>query len=243
MAVAKDQSAFDSEISSPRTDFTATLASAVAAGDLAFWLGVFDINNEARTLAAPAGFTEIFNANFGDSSGFFFRGILAYKVCTGAEGTAFVGTSSVATFGLGGIVTYKGAHATAPINASDDQQQDNLSAPASPTVTTTADGCHILSVLLGSSGMDSTGTPPSGMASEFAQDAGGDSLNIAGKDQASAGATGAQTWAKDTNACRAIAVAIAPAAGGGGRIMSSMAGPGGLAGPGGIAGPGGGLAG
>lgn len=162
------------------------------------------------TVAVPAGWTAITS---GLSIGSGARVFAYYRVVDSADPSTYTWTLSTAMKWGGGITAYTGVNTTTPLDSSVATATNTTYSATSITVgsvTTASNGA----MLIGGLGFDSSNpaaTPPSGWT-EVWETSGGQVAEQANRVQATAGATGTDTWTFSTaKAVAAWRTALKPA--------------------------------
>ncbi len=214
MAVAVQSSTTAAQTSNSLT-LTLTRPSGLVDGDLL--VACVAHKNGAGALNTPTGWTA---AGSIEIAGGWMGSRIFYRIASGEPATQdFTTDTSDKLSGV--LVRIDGQHASSFLNAfgSDSNTSSSETASVSPSVTTTADGCLILSFHANREvSAPVNGSPPSGTTqTAFAESSFGAAAAVAQEKQATKAATGAATWTLDAaGPWAAWTVAIAPAAGGGG---------------------------
>ncbi len=154
------------------------------------------------------------------AAGGWITGQAFYRIAA-SEGASQNFTTTVSERSSGVMLRIDGQHASTFLNAfaSDSNTSSSETSSVSPSVTTTADGCLVLSFHANRDAEAPTdGAPPSGMSQVAHTTASfGAAAAVAQATQATMGATGAKSWTLDAaGAWITWTVAIAPATTGGG---------------------------
>jgi hypothetical protein len=194
------------------TSVSVSLPASVAAGDLLVMV-IQTSAGAAPTVNAVTGWTHLITKQT-SVTGFAFD--VFYRVADGTEGsTVTVTTTAAANFQVI-VARVTGADTVTPINASASGSVAAGSTAATPSITTTAANCLIVSIA--SPVSTATSTAPTGMTKRWQDNNGavGNEISWADVVQAAAGATGTQTWtigATTSFATAVVTIAVAPGAG------------------------------
>lgn len=176
------------------TSIVITTPTTRQAGDLMVAF-VGESSAGADTITPPAGWTQIQHSNSAGTvrvtAGSW------YRLVTGSETSTYTWTLSASVAAIGCIMLWRGVDQTTPINVSGNST-GNATDPVSPSITTTAANCAMMSCCAKATALSETYTPPSGYVEQTDQV--GTNLSIAQvsgetatRVQASAGASGTKT--------------------------------------------------
>ncbi len=207
------QSTSTAELNAVGTSITVNAPAGLVDGDMLV-AGIAS-KSGAADFNVPAGWTAIdttADANWVTSRMF-------WKIAA-SEGATFTFTATVAEKMSIAVLRIDGQATSSPLNASGkDFNGSTQAASVSPTITTTADNCLVLS-FHGNREVSApiNGSPPAGMSQTvIAEISSGAAAAFAQVTQGTAGATGTKSWTLDSVAkWTAWTVAIAPEAGSGG---------------------------
>lgn len=165
----------------------------------------------ARNMTPPPGWTAVPNTDWSEGNNA--RIHAWYKIATSFEPSAYTFTLTGGSGQdiSGGILAIQGASTTAPINASNGQNNGPTSSTQvkAPSITTTTGSA--LDVFGGSCSAAVTYGPPTGMTEQWDRTSSGtykDSTEVATRAQPTAGPTGVLT-ATASSSCRSVGINIA----------------------------------
>jgi len=189
-----------------QSSLTINLPAGTASGDVL--VAAIAVKPSSVTITPPAGWTSI--NRVGQSAGDSNSQEIFYHVASASEPASYSWTfSAPPVSAAGGIVSYRGADTTAPVDVYSGNVTPSGTSHTATGVTTTAANDMIISSHSFSS--SETWTPPAGMTEEVdiasltPSRAGGISIEINDVLQASAGATGDKTATASGNADTGVA--------------------------------------
>jgi len=185
------------------TGVSISAPAGTAAGDVLVAAITADTNPGMASV--PAGWTAMVNGlsiNSTSTSGA--RAYVYYHVVGASDPASYAWTLSAAAKWGGGITGYRGVNNTTPLDAPVVTALDgsyNATSITAPSTTTASNGAMVIGGVGCDCAAPMVSAPPSGWTQRW-QAAGGQIAELAGKVQATAGATGTATWT--LSAARAV---------------------------------------